>query len=145
MLKSLTREDRDYVVLYAWGIIWAIVFLAFASPRLEDVMPRIVIVTWLLVTIAGAVLAATGVLLHRNLELELAGAWPLLAGPGIYSLAIGILAIQEILAIGASPLLPWAVFAAWPTLFILKRIRYLLHSKRLAGRLPSLSETEPKA
>lgn len=145
ILKSLTREDRDYVALYAWGIIWALVFLVFASPRLEEVMPRPVVVAWLIITIAGAALAAAGVLLHRNLELELAGCWPLLAGPGIYSLAIGILAVQELLADGESPLLPWAVFAAWPTLFIMKRIRYLTHSKRLAGRLPTKSEARPHA
>src|SRR6187402_1229952 len=102
-MKSLKRfwetsppEYKDYLFIYSWGAIWALVYFFFIPVSTLNVMNRVGVGLWAAVTIAGGVLAVAGLLRQDNLLLERLGVNLLMVGPLAYAVTqLGLLVFLQ--------------------------------------------------
>lgn len=151
--KSTPAEYKDYLFIYLWGGIWAV--LNLIQPRLigGDQIDAFGIYAgrfWALITIIGAVLAVLGLVRKDNLLLERAGVNLLMVGPVAYSAVMfGELIFRfvdpTVEEVGSSwRVLTVAVFALWPFLFLNKRRRQLKSRVKLVSEIPLPDEDASK-
>lgn len=149
-MKSLRKfwassppEQKDYLFIYSWGALWALVYL-FATPTATTtVFSTTLVALWTGVTVLGAVLGVIGLLTRDNLLVERFGVNLLMIGPIAYSLTqLGLATVGIITGTSADPTSRVALifFALWPYLFLNKRRRQLKARVKLVKKIPTVDE-----
>lgn len=132
-------EHKDYLFIYAWGALWALVYLIFPPTATISVFSTAMVWLWTGTTILGGFLGVWGLVTRDNLLLERFGVLLLMAGPMAFALTqFGLL----FLSVGD----PFArlhllFFALWPFLFLNKRRRQLNSRVRIVKKIPLVEES----
>lgn len=141
---SSPPEHRDYLFIYAWGALWASVYLFLPPTSTLSMFSATLIFLWTGVTILGSALGVLGLIHRDNLLLERLGVNLLMIGPFAFSLTqLGLLVFGVVTAFGD----PFArihliFFALWPFLFLNKRRRQLKARVKLVKKIPLSDETK---
>ena len=136
-------EQKDYLFIYSWGAIWAIVYL-FATPTATvTLFSTTLVILWTCVTVLGAVLGVTGLVTRDNLLIERFGVNLLMIGPLAYALTQLGLAVFGALTGIIDPYshIHLIFFALWPYLFLNKRRRQLKARVKLVKQIPLIEES----
>jgi len=131
-------EQKDYLFVYSWGAIWALVYL-FATPAATiTVFSTTLVALWTGVTVVGAVLGVWGLVTRDNLLLERFGVNLLMVGPLAYALTqLGLAIFGMVIGVGdPTARVHLIFFALWPYLFLNKRRRQLKARVKLVKQLP---------
>jgi len=154
-MKSLRRfwdtsppEYKDYLFIYAWGAIWALVYLFFTPAATYNLTSTFIVALWAGVAVTGACIAIWGLIFRDNLIVERFGVNLLMIGPMAYALTqLGLLIFFAFAApAGVEPptdplsRLHLVFFALWPYLFLNKRRRQLKSRVKLAKKMPLMGE-----
>lgn len=140
--KTSPPEQKDYLFIYAWGVIWALVYLVATPVATLNVFGTVLVVLWTATTAVGGILSIVGLVKRDNLIVERFGINLLTIGPLAYALTqLGLLLFAATTGIGD----PYArihlvFFALWPYLFLNKRRRQIKARVRLVKKLPLLDE-----
>lgn len=146
--KNTPSEYKDYLFIYLWGGIWAIVCLINPLILSEELLVVSMVSSrfWSGVALVGATLAVVGLIKRDNLILERAGVSLLMVGPASYAATMaGELVVRSLGGAHFSGISDWRVlalmvFALWPYLFLNKRRRHLRGRVRLVAKIPLSSE-----
>lgn len=131
---SSPPEQKDYLFIYSWGALWALVYLIAPPAATIGVFSNTLVYLWAGVTIIGAILGVYGLVTRDNLLVERFGVNLLMIGPIAYALTqLGLVLVQ----IG-DPLarLHLIFFALWPYLFLNKRRRQMKARVKLVKQVP---------
>jgi len=141
--SSLPPDNKDYVAIYAWGLIWVALYLAYAPATTYTVVGRISVVLWCGLAIAGALIALFGLLTRDNLILERLGVTLMMVAPALYALTqfaifIAILTIPDAYPVGTNAFdrLPIVFLGLWPFFWLNKRRRHLKAQVKVAKSTP---------
>ncbi len=140
---SSPPEQKDYLFIYSWGALWALVYL-FATPTATiTVFSTTLVALWTGVTVLGATLGVVGLVTRDNLLVERFGVTLLMIGPFAYALTQLGLAIFGLLTGVVDPNARIALifFALWPYLFLNKRRRQLKARVKLVKKIPTVDES----
>lgn len=140
---SSPPEHRDYLFIYSWGAIWALVYLVAPPTATLSVFSTTLVLLWTSVTMAGGTLGVFGLIFKDNLLIERFGVNLLMIGPLAYALTqLGLLVFGAVTGIG-DPMarLHLIFFALWPYLFLNKRRRQLKARVSLVKKIPLMDET----
>lgn len=137
--ESSPPEQKDYLFIYSWGALWALVYL-FATPTATvTVFSTTLVIIWCAVTVLGAYLGVYGLVVRDNLLIERFGVNLLMIGPLAYALTQLGLAITGLLTdVAGDPQarIHLIFFALWPYLFLNKRRRQLKARVKLVKKIP---------
>lgn len=136
--ESSPPEHKDYLFIYSWGALWALVYL-FATPAATTtVFSTTLVALWCGVTVLGALFGVFGLVTRDNLLWERFGVNLLMVGPLAYALTQLGLSISGVLTGVGDPAarIHLIFFALWPYLFLNKRRRQLKARIRLVKRIP---------
>lgn len=142
--ESSPPEHKDYLFIYAWGALWALVYL-FATPTATTTVFSTTLVTlWCSVTVVGAGFGIYGLVTRDNLLWERFGVNLLMVGPLAYALTqLGLTVFGALTGEGdPSARIHLIFFALWPYLFLNKRRRQLKARIRLVKRIPLDGKTK---
>lgn len=140
--KTSPPEQKDYLFIYSWGVIWALVYLIAPPVATVNVFSTILVLLWTGTTMAGGVMCIFGLIRRDNLIVERFGISLLSIGPLAYALTqLGLLIFATVTGVGD----PFSrvhliFFALWPYLFLNKRRRQLKARVRLVKKIPLLEE-----
>ncbi|UVG35139.1 membrane protein [Microbacterium phage Cece] len=131
-------EHKDYLFIYAWGAIWALVYLIFPPASTLTVFSTSLVYLWCVVTMIGGGLGVYGLFTRNNLLYERLGVTLLMLGPIAFALTQLGLALFGIVAVLGDPLarIHLIFFALWPLLFLNKRRRQLKARTNLVKKIP---------
>lgn len=131
-------EQKDYLFIYSWGAIWALVYLFVTPSATISIVSTTLVIVWTLVTVLGAVLGIYGLVTRDNLLVERFGVNLLMIGPMAYAVTQLGLAIFGILTGVVDPVarIHLIFFALWPYLFLNKRRRQLKARVKLVKKIP---------
>lgn len=135
-------EQKDYLFIYSWGALWAIVYL-FATPTATiTVFSTTLVALWTGVTVLGAGLGFYGLVSRDNLLIERFGVNLLMTGPLAYALTqLGLAIAGAITDVGEpAARIHLIFFALWPYLFLNKRRRQLKARVKLVKKIPLVNE-----
>lgn len=135
-------EQKDYLFIYSWGALWAIVYL-FATPiATYSVFSTTLVALWAGVTVLGGALGVYGLVTRDNLLVERFGVNLLMTGPLAYALTQFGLALSGVLLHVGDPgsRIHLVFFALWPYLFLNKRRRQLKARVKLVKKIPLVDE-----
>lgn len=150
-MKSIRRfwrdsppEQKDYLFIYAWGAIWALVYAFFTPAASVSVISTTLVALWTGVAVIGALMGIYGLIFRDNLLIERFGVNLLMIGPFAYAVTQLGLAIFGALTGVVDPFarIHLIFFALWPYLFLNKRRRQLKARVKLVKQLPTPSEGE---
>ena len=136
-------EQKDYLFIYSWGAIWALVYL-FATPTATiTLFSTTLVVLWTCVTVLGAALGVGGLVTRDNLLVERFGVNLLMIGPLAYAMTQFGLAVFGALTGIVEPYsrIHLIFFALWPYLFLNKRRRQLKARVKLVKQIPLIEES----
>lgn len=136
-------EQKDYLFIYSWGAIWALVYL-FATPSATvTVFSTTLVILWTCVTVLGGVLGTYGLVTRDNLLIERFGVNLLMIGPLAYALTqLGLAVFGALTGIGdPGARIHLIFFALWPYLFLNKRRRQLKARVKLVKQIPLQEES----
>jgi len=142
--KNSPPEQKDYLFIYSWGAIWALVY-CFATPTATvTLFSTTLVLLWTATTVLGAVLGVYGLVNRDNLLLERFGVNLLMIGPLAYSITQFGLAVFGAITGIVDPYsrIHLIFFALWPYLFLNKRRRQLKARVKLVKQIP-LNAEEP--
>lgn len=141
--KTSPPEHKDYLFIYAWGALWASVYLIATPPSTTGVFGATLAYTWCLTMVVGGALGVAGLLRRDNLILERLGISLLMTGPIAFGLTQLGLIIYEYYSPGENPIsrVHLIFLALWPYLFLNKRRRQLKNRVRLLKKIPLGDET----
>lgn len=140
--SSSPPEQKDYLFIYSWGALWALVYL-FATPTATyTVFSTTLVALWTAVTVLGAGLCVWGLVTRDNLLLERFGVNLLMIGPFAYAITQFGLTIYGSITGVVDPTARIALifFALWPYLFLNKRRRQLKARIKLVKKIPTADE-----
>lgn len=140
--RSSPPEQKDYLFIYSWGALWALVYLFVPPASTLSVFSTALVILWTAVTVIGAALGVYGLVNKDNLLIERFGVNLLMIGPFALALTqLGLLVFGLITGLG-DPLarLHLIFFALWPYLFLNKRRRQLKARVKLVKQIPLMSE-----
>lgn len=140
--RSSPPEQKDYLFIYSWGALWALVYLIFPPTATLNVFSTTLVALWTGVTILGGGLGVFGLLTRDNLLVERFGVNLLMIGPFAFALTqLGLMIFGIIVPVG-DPIarLHLIFFALWPYLFLNKRRRQLKARVKLVKRIPLADE-----
>lgn len=140
--RSSPPEQKDYLFIYLWGALWALVYLIATPATTLSVFSTALIILWTCVTMIGGTLGFYGLVNKDNLLLERFGVNLLMIGPFALALTqLGLMVFGLITGIG-DPLarLHLIFFSLWPYLFLNKRRRQLKARVKLVKQIPLISE-----
>lgn len=140
--RSSPPEQKDYLFIYSWGALWALVYLVAPPATTLTVFSTTLVILWTGVTMTGAALGFYGLVNNDNLLIERFGVNLLMIGPFALALTqLGLMVFGLITGIG-DPLarLHLIFFALWPYLFLNKRRRQLKARVKLVKQIPLLDE-----
>ena len=134
-------EHKDYLFIYSWGALWALVYLLVTPSATSTVLSATLVSLWCGVTILGGVLGIIGLVARDNLLLERFGVNLLMTGPLSYALTqLGMAVFGSLTdAVDPAARVHLIFFALWPYLFLNKRRRQLKARIKLVKKIP-LSE-----
>lgn len=142
--RTLPREHKHYLAIYAAGSLWALAYLIFSPIATYALINGGLIVLWCTLTIAGGLLASTGLLFRDNLLLERLGVTFLLVGPLAFLFTQLGLTLYGFFVPGVTDdptaRLHLIFLALWVALFVNKRRSLLKAKVQDAKDLPSSSE-----
>lgn len=135
---SSPPEQKDYLFIYSWGAIWALVHLFVTPTATLTVFSTTLVALWCGVTVFGAALGIYGLVTRDNLLLERFGVNLLMVGPFAYAITqLGIAVWATIVGIGdPAARIHLIFFALWPYLFLNKRRRQLKARVKLVKKIP---------
>ncbi len=140
--RSSPPEQKDYLFIYSWGALWALVYLIFPPTATINLFSLILVGLWTGVTILGGALGVFGLVNRDNLLVERFGVNLLMIGPFAFALTqLGLMVFGLIVPMG-DPLarLHLIFFALWPYLFLNKRRRQLKARVKLVKKIPLAGE-----
>lgn len=150
-MKSIRRfwensppEQKDYLFIYIWGAIWALVYLIVTPTSTLTVLNASLVVFWTVVTAVGGILGSIGLVKRDNLVVERFGVNLLMVGPLAYAMTqLGLAMFGLMAPLPGDPLarIHLIFFALWPYLFLNKRRRQLKTRVKLVKRIPLYDET----
>lgn len=151
-MKSIRRfwensppEQKDYLFIYIWGAIWALVYLIATPTSTLTVLSATLVVLWTLVTIVGSILGSVGLVKRDNLVVERFGVNLLMVGPLAYALTqLGLAMFGLVAPFPGDPFarIHLIFFALWPYLFLNKRRRQLKNRVNLVKKIPLYDEMD---
>lgn len=146
--KGLPAEHRDYVFVYAAGIAWFLVYFIFSPPSTYILLSPAIIALWCFAAIIGGIVAITGLFKRDTLILERSGVIVMMVGPISYGLTQFVLLFASNftsdLNAGVNRL-HLVFLSIWLFTYLLKRLRQLNRTARLASDTPLASEEEDVA
>jgi hypothetical protein len=141
--SSLPPDHKDYIAIYAWGLIWLTSYLTYAPSVTYTVVGRISVVLWASIAIIGALVALFGLLTRDNLIMERFGVTLMMVAPAMYALTqlaifVAILVAPHAYAesFNAFDRLPIVFLGFWGFLWLNKRRRHLKFQVREAKTTP---------
>lgn len=137
-------EHRDYVFIYSWGAIWAIVYLMVTPTTTTTVFNSTLVLLWCSVTVIGAILGIVGLVQRDNLVVERLGVNLLMIGPLAYALTqLGLAVFGVVVPSFSDPInrIHLIFYALWPYLFLNKRRRQLKTRVKLVKKIPLYGES----
>lgn len=140
---SSPPEQKDYLFIYSWGALWALVYAVATPTATITVFSTTLVWLWTGVTALGAGLGVFGLVTRDNLLFERFGVNLLMIGPLAYALTQLGLAIFGAITGDLDPQgrIHLIFFALWPYLFLNKRRRQLKARVKLVKQLPTQSES----
>lgn len=141
-------EQKDYLFVYSWGALWALVYLIATPTSTVSVISITIVAFWTLVTMVGGVLGGLGLIRRDNLVVERFGVNLLMVGPLAYALTqLGLALFGVVTPVTSDPFarIHLIFFALWPYLFLNKRRRQLKNRVNLVKKIPLYDETGPHA
>lgn len=141
-------EQKDYLFIYSWGALWALVYLIATPTSTVSVISITLVTFWTLVTMVGGVLGCLGLIRRDNLVVERFGVNLLMVGPLAYALTqLGLALFGIVTPITSDPFarIHLIFFALWPYLFLNKRRRQLKNRVNLVKKIPLYDESGPHA
>lgn len=145
--KNSPPEQKDYLFIYSWGAIWALVYLIATPTTTTSILNFALVALWAGVTIVGGALGVTGLVKRDNLVIERFGVNLLMIGPLAYAITqLGLALVGIVLPDFSDPInrIHLIFFALWPYLFLNTRRRQLKNRVNLVKRIPLYEETGPK-
>lgn len=140
--RSSPPEQKDYLFIYSWGALWALVYLFVPPAATLTVLSTSLVILWTGVTILGGALGFYGLVNKDNLLIERLGVSLLMIGPLAFAITqLGLMVFGLLTGIG-DPLsrLHLIFFSLWPYLFLNKRRRQLKARVKLVKQIPLLDE-----
>ncbi|URP22178.1 hypothetical protein SEA_BIG4_94 [Microbacterium phage Big4] len=140
--RSSPPEQKDYLFIYSWGALWALVYLFVPPAATLTVFSTALVILWTCVTMVGGALGVFGLVNKDNLLIERFGVNLLMIGPLALALTqLGLMVFGLLTGLG-DPLarLHLIFFALWPYLFLNKRRRQLKARVKLVKQIPLLDE-----
>ena len=137
-------EQKDYLFIYSWGALWALVYLIATPTSTVSVISITLVVFWTLVTAVGGVLGCLGLIRRDNLVVERFGVNLLMVGPLAYALTqLGLALFGIVTPVVSDPFarIHLIFFALWPYLFLNKRRRQLKNRVNLVKKIPLYGES----
>lgn len=138
-LTDRASEAPDLAVIYSTLSAWALLLACFPPKAMHSVVLGPVIILLDVVTLAGALIALTGVLRRDNLVLEQLGVRLAIAGPLGYALLELVLAVVGALQ-GNTDRFALVAYALLPALYLNKRRRFLAFRAALIATAPVAEE-----
>jgi hypothetical protein len=141
---SSPPEQKDYLFIYAWGALWALVYATATPTATVTAFSTTLVWLWTTVTVIGAALGIYGLVTRDNLLVERFGVHLLMIGPIAYSLTqLGLSIAATIVDLG-DPIarVHLVFFALWPYLFLNKRRRQLKARVKLVKKIPLAHEAD---
>lgn len=140
--ESSPPEQKDYLFIYSWGALWALVYAVATPSATITVFSTTLVWLWTGVTALGAGLGVFGLVTRDNLLVERFGVNLLMIGPMAYSLTqLGLAIFGLITGVGdPGARIHLIFFALWPYLFLNKRRRQLKARVKLVKRIPLVDE-----
>lgn len=139
--KSRKQEDRDYVVVYTWGMLWCLTFLILTPVQVDSLFNRIVVLLWTMLGVVGGAIAVAGLMSRDNLLLERLGVRFIMIAPAAYAVTqFGVL-LYELITTGTSQRFHLIPLGLWPFFFLRKRLHHLSGRVREAKATPLPGET----
>lgn len=141
--KSSPPEQKDYLFVYLWGALWALVYLTIPPVASVNLLGDVLVWVWTGTTVVGAILGILGLVNRDNLIMERFGVTLLMIGPLSFAMTqLGLLLVSAITGVGNPfPRIHMIFFALWPYLFLNKRRRQLMARVRLVKKIPLVDET----
>lgn len=135
---SSPPEQKDYLFIYAWGTLWAAVYLLAPPAATLTVFSQTLVALWTGVTMVGGVLGFYGLVVRDNLLVERLGVNLLMIGPFAFALTqLGLMIFGLLTGVGdPSARIHLIFFALWPYLFLNKRRRQLKARVKLVKKVP---------
>ncbi len=147
--KSLAQESRDYLIIYAWGLLWVVVYFFFPPTTTLSILNVGLLAAWTGASAVGAAIAMWGMLTKDNLLVERFGVTLLMVAPIVYtSTQLGLLVYSLFDPSILSPTGHWydrlylVVLGFWPFWFLNKRRRQLTRQVTLAKNTPLAGEND---
>jgi hypothetical protein len=140
--RNSPPEQKDYLFIYSWGALWALVYLVATPTATLTVFSTTLVFLWTGVTILGGSLGVFGLVTNDNLLVERFGVNLLMIGPFAFALTqLGLLVFGLVTGIG-DPMarVHLIFFALWPYLFLNKRRRQLKARVKLVKKIPLADE-----
>lgn len=139
-LRQMLPENRDYLVVYAWGALWTTWFVVFTPDPLASLFYRGTVVLVAATGITGAVLAAAGVVRNDHLTLERLGVTLLMTQPIVYTVFQLVQTIVDLVVTGTTQRSHLVLLGLWPAWWLWKRYRVLSRRVAEAKETPLPSE-----
>lgn len=142
--KTSPPEQKDYLFIYSWGVIWSLVYLIATPTSTTHFVNTLLVALWCIISAVGGVLCVVGLISRDNLILERFGIGLLSIGPLAYALTqLGLLFYSAAADIGdPTARVHLVFFALWPYLFLNKRRRQLKARVRLVKKIPLLEDLD---
>lgn len=141
-LSQMPPENRDYLLVYAWGALWTTWFVVFTPDPLASLFYRGTVVLVAAVGIVGAVLAIAGVLRGDHLTLERLGVTLMMVQPISYAVFQLVQTIVDLIVIGSTQRSHLVLLGLWPMWWLWKRYRVLSRRVAEAKETPLPSERD---
>jgi hypothetical protein len=140
LLKQMIPENRDYLMVYAWGALWTTWFVVFTPDPLSSLFYRGTVMLVAFFGIAGAALAAAGMLRNDHLTLERLGVTLLMVQPAGYAVFQLVQTIVDLTVLGTTQRSHLVLLGLWPFWWLWKRYRVLSRRVAEAKKTPLPSE-----
>lgn len=115
-------------MIYAWGGIWAAIYLIFPPAATLNVLSQATVYLWTIASILGALTAVAGLLTRDNLLMERLGVHLLMVAPIVYGLTqlgLFVYGFYDNLPTDPFDRFHLIFLALWPFFFLNKRRRQL--------------------
>ncbi|RPE75665.1 hypothetical protein EDF28_3610 [Curtobacterium sp. PhB137] len=140
ILRRMAPENRDYLVVYAWGAVWTTWFVVFTPDPLSSLFYRGTVILVACLGVAGAALAIAGMLRNDHLTLERLGVSLMVVQPVGYAVFQLVQTVVDLSLTGTTQRSHLVLLGLWPAFWLWKRYRVLSRRVAEAKETPLPSE-----
>lgn len=139
--KELKPDQRDYVRIYAWGVLWSTWFFLF-TPNTLTFLDKPAALILSASGVVGGLIALVAVFNKDPLLLERLGVGLLVVAPFAYSFVQAVAVGIELVTQGSTQRSHLILLGIWPVLFLHKRRRQIRDMVKAAKETTLPSEEE---